>query len=154
MTVLSSFQLSFRAALSAALSTFVASSLGLPHPVYAAISSIVVIELKSSETRRLAFPRVAGTLLGGIFGASWSMWWGPGYWQIAAVIFLSMCATYLVRIPQAAKLAGYVSAIVFMNFGNDPWVYAVYRVVETLLGISASMALSCIPLLLPVWKDR
>lgn len=43
------------------------------------------------------------------------------------------------------KAAGYVCGIVLLNHGDQPWSYARYRMIETVLGIGAAMLVTLIP---------
>ena len=61
-----------------------------------------------------------------------------------------MLLTYVARVPAAAKLAGYVCGIVILAHGAHPWSYALYRVVETFLGIAMAVLVSVVPKLMRV----
>ena len=69
---------------------------------------------------------------------------------MALAVVGAMLISHLVGIPAAARLAGYVCAIVLLNFNDRPWTYAAYRSVETILGIATAVAVSIVPKLLKV----
>ncbi len=61
-----------------------------------------------------------------------------------------MLLSHLVLAREAAKLAGYVSGIVVLGHGDQPWSYALYRSIETLLGVAMAVLVSMVPKLLGV----
>jgi uncharacterized membrane protein YgaE (UPF0421/DUF939 family) len=141
-------QLSLRAAVAAIVAFGVAQLLQLPHPVYAMISAIIVTDLQAAETRKLALPRLIGTLIGSVFGAAMNSMLPPSLWTIGAGIMIAMFVAQLISLPATAKLAGYVYAITLLNHGKPPWSYAFFRMIETALGIGAAICVSFVPKLI------
>ena len=142
------FQLSLRAAVAASLALIAAQLLRLQHPLYAMISAVIVTDLVAAETSKLAFPRLAGTLVGSVVGAVFTTLLPSGVWITAFGIFVAMFASHLLYLRGAAKLAGYVCGIVLLDHGDSPWIYALFRMIETALGIGAAMCVSVVPKLL------
>ena len=145
----SSLQLSLRAAAAAGISIVVAQLLGLQYPLYAMISAVIVTDLEASQTRKLGLPRLIGTVLGGTLGAVICTLLYPGVLALSIGILLAMFLSSLMHQRDAAKVAGYVSAIVLLDHNADPWVYAFLRTLETLLGIGVALVVSFVPKLLP-----
>lgn len=153
-SLLPGFQLSLRAALAAGLALVFAQVLRLPFPIYAMISAVIVTDFEVSKTRRLGLPRLAGTILGATLGAALTPLLPDQAWAVGTGIFSAMFLSHLVRLPEAAKVSGYVCAIVLLDHSDHPWTYAFYRTLETVLGISAAILLSLVPKLIPTDKPN
>jgi uncharacterized membrane protein YgaE (UPF0421/DUF939 family) len=146
--VVPALQLSVRAALAAALALVAARLFSLPYPLYAMIAAVIVTDLDPAKTRKLGLPRMAGTVLGAVLGALLLLALPPGIASIAAGIFCAMFTCHLLGMKDAAKLAGYLCALVLLEHSDSPWSYAVYRVAETLIGVVMAIAVSLVPKLL------
>lgn len=94
-----------------------------------------------------------GTVIGGAVGAVLLPILPPGAVAIAVGVAVAMLASHLLRLPDAAKLAGYLCAIVLLEFRADPWSYAAVRLVETLLGIVVAVLVSLVPKLMPTGQS-
>lgn len=141
-------QLSLRAAVAAGLALAIAQSLRLQFPLYAMISAVVVTDLDPAQTRKLGLPRLAGTILGAALGALICVLLRPGAWEVGLGVLLAMLMSYLLGLRDAARVAGYVCGIVIFDYGNDPWTYALYRTIETMIGIMLAILVSLVPKLL------
>ena len=140
--------MSIRAAAAAAISVALARLLGLEFPLYAMIAAVIVTDLSPVETRKLGWRRVAGTIVGSLFGAALAAVLPHGALTIGLGIFLAMLVSHLLRLPQAARVAGYVCAIVLLEHTAQPWSYALWRFAETVLGIGVALVISLVPKLI------
>ena len=147
-SLIPSLQLSFRGAAAAAISFAIALALKLEFPIYAMIASVIVLDLSARETRKLAVRRIAGTLVGSVLGAVLAAALPHGVLTMGLGIFLAMFLTHAAGLKEAARVAGYLCAIVLLEHTADPWVYAAWRSIETLLGIAVALLVSLVPKLI------
>ena len=153
-TLLPSLGLSIRAALAAGLAVAIAQLLQFQYPLYAMISAIIVTDLSPLQTRQLGFQRLAGTLLGATVGAALTHFLPPGPWAIGLSILAAMFLSHLLHLQGAAKVTGYVCAIVVLDHAGHPWSYALYRLIDTILGIGVAVLVSFVPKLIPIDKPK
>jgi uncharacterized membrane protein YgaE (UPF0421/DUF939 family) len=141
-------QLAVRASLAAGISVAVAQLLSLPYPIYAMISAVLVTDLRAAETRKLALPRLAATVLGTVLGASINSLLPTSIWTVVFGVLGAMVLSDLLRLRNSAKVAGYICAIVLIDHGEQPWFYAAVRMIETVVGITVAVIVSLLPKLL------
>jgi len=128
----------------------IARLLHLQYPLYALLAAVIVLDLSPSKTLQLAVQRLLGTLLGAAVGAVLSYSLPSGPLAIGASVMIAMLLTYVVHLQAAAKLAGYVCGLIVLSHGDHAWSYAVYRVIETFLGIAMAVLVSLVPKLMQV----
>lgn len=141
-------QLSVRGAAAATISFAIALALKLEFPIYAIIAAVIVLDLSAAETRTLALRRIAGTVVGSVLGAVLSVLLPHGVLTMGLGIFLAMFLTHALGLTAAARIAGYVCAIVLLEYTANPWDYAMWRFVETILGIIVALLVSLVPKLI------
>ena len=147
---ITALQSSLRAAVAAGLAVAVAQFLELEYPLYALISAVLVLDLSPLKTRQLAVQRLLGSLIGAVIGAVLSYPLPTGPVAIGVGILTAMLACHGLRMPAAAKVAGYVCGVVVFAHSASPWSHAFYRVTETFLGIGMAVLVSFVPKLMGV----
>lgn len=147
--VISGVQLAVRAALAAGVSIGLARLLQLEYPIYALVAAVIVTDFSPLETRRLGLLRLIATVIGAVIGGALRSVLEPSAWAIGLGILLAM-AVCQGRLKGSAKVAGYISGIVMLDHGENVAVYAVYRFVETAIGIGVAWAISFVPRLIRI----
>ena len=147
-------QLATRAAAGALISVLLAQWLGLEFPLYAMIAAVIVTDLSPVRTRQLALPRLAGTVLGACVGALAVRWLGTGALAIALGVLIAMFVAQASGWAEAAKLAGYVCGLVVLEHSAEPWTYALYRFIETVIGIAVAVGISLVPKLVVLERAK
>jgi len=138
-------QVALRAAVGAAVSLAIARALNLETPIFALIAAVIVTDRHAAETRRLAIRRVISTAIGAICGVALAQVLGQTSWEAAIAIFIAMTLSIAVTQLSDPKIAAYLCALIIINFSDDPFHYAFFRFVETVLGILVAWAISLIP---------
>jgi len=141
-------QLSVRAAVGAGLSLALAQLLNLEYPIYAFIAAVIVTDLSPSQTSHFGLRRLVATVVGATCGAALSPVLPPESWAIGVGILIAMLACNLISLQEGAKVAGYICGIVLLAHHSEPWSYAFYRFVETILGVVAAVLISLVPKLI------
>ena len=146
-------QLSVRAALSAALGVALAQWMRLEVPINVMVSAVLVTDLSPEETRARGLPRLVGTVIGAGLGAVLCTLFGSGAERAGVGILVAMLLTFLLRLKDAAKVAGYVCGVVLLGYSTRPWEYAAHRLLETTIGVAMAVLVSFVPKLLG-WRER
>ena len=141
-----------RAGLAAGLAVAIARLLRLPYPLYALVGAVIVTDLSALQTRRLALRRLVGTVLGAISGAVFHPWLPSAASSLGLGILAAMFLSQVLGLD-TADIAGDLGRLaVMLEHSDDPRSYALYRAVETVLGIGLAVLVSLVPPLVP--SDR
>jgi uncharacterized membrane protein YgaE (UPF0421/DUF939 family) len=145
---LASVQLAVRASVSAAVAVAIAQCLGLNYPMYAMISAVIVSDPNAAQTRELASRRLTGTVIGAALGAAAAPWLPPGPLSILVMVCTTMLLCHPLRLNGAARISAYICGIILLEYRAEPWLYALDRLIETLIGIAVAYGVSLVPKLL------
>ncbi|MCI8554333.1 MAG: hydrolase [Clostridiales bacterium] len=122
-------------------------------PFYSAIAAVLCMQSNVPQSVRVALNRVIGTLIGGVFGALVLLLEQrliPREPPLYQYLLVSLCVipliyfTVLIRKPAAA----YITCVVFMSItvahgaDGNPYLFALNRCLDTLIGIGVSLGVN------------
>src|SRR5215204_3495463 len=140
-------QLATRSAVSATLAYSIAQALKLDYPIFALAAAVIATDLTPARSRELGFRRLVATAIGGLSGALAASMNLVGIWAVAPSILIASARAS----AQGARIAGYICGIiVLLDNGDSPWRYALFRTVETALGVLLAWGISYVPKLTAV----
>ena len=143
-------QLAVRAALAAGISLTIARKLNLEMPIFALIAAVIVTDRDPAETRKLAIRRVISTAIGAACGVALVQVIGQSSWEAIVAIFIAMMLSIAITQLGDPKIAAYLCALIVINYSENPLHYALYRFIETVLGIVVAWAISLVPKLVEI----
>ncbi len=122
-------------------------------PFYSAIAAVLCMQPYVSGSVKVALNRTVGTLIGGLFGMLVLLFEQacvPREQPVLQYLLVSVCIIPLIYITLLAKkpAASYITCVVFMSItvshGADvnPYLFAVNRMVDTLIGIFVSLGVN------------
>ena len=143
--VIPEIALALRAAFGSGLSVALAQACKLEYPIYALIAAVLVTDFSSAKTRELGLQRIVATVVGATCGAVLQHILQPSAWAIGVGILVAMLICHFSSMRGGAKVAGYICGIVMLAHGPKPWSYALFRLIETALGIAVAWLISLVP---------
>ena len=124
---------------------------GVTMSAEAAITAIICMQPFIRDSREYAFNRVAGTMIGTVWGLLFLLVIGafPAlganyvvlYALMAAGVLISLYSAVVIRQPDASSLAAIVFICIVIAFPDieDPFSQAVHRVIDVLVGTGAAV---------------
>lgn len=143
-------QLAARAALGAGISLAIARALNFDTPIFAMIATVIVTDRDPAETRKLAIRRVISTTIGAACGVALAHVLGQSSWEAIIAIFFAIMLSIAVTQLGDPKIAAYLCALIVINYSDNALHYALYRFIETVLGIVVAWAISLVPKLIEI----
>jgi uncharacterized membrane protein YccC len=138
-----------KTALAAALCWWLATRFGLHDGYWGAISAIIVLQSNFGSTITASRDRLLGTLIGALFGFSFSLF-GALPWNYLLAVAAAVTVCGLLGFRSSSRLAGVTITIVMLvpQTGSHRTV-AMDRVGEVVLGIIVALAVSTL-----IFPDR
>lgn len=127
-------------------------------PFYSAIAALLCMQPDISSSLRTGISRMEGTLIGGFAGMLLLFFerrFLPSDARLLQYLMVSAMIVPLIYITVLLKMtsASYITCVVFMSVtvshGADvsPWLFALNRILDTLIGIVVSLAVNAVPFL-------
>jgi uncharacterized membrane protein YccC len=141
--------LAAKTALAAGLCWWVSARFGLQDGYWGAISAIIVLQSNMGATISASRDRILGTLIGAVFGFSFSLF-GVLPWNYILAILAAVIVCGLLGLRSSARLAGVTITIIMLVHAAGPRRdLALMRVGEVMLGIVVALAVTTL-----VFPDR
>ena len=128
---------------------WLATRFGLHDGYWGAISAIIVLQSNFGSTITASRDRLLGTLIGALFGFSFSLF-GALPWNYLLAVAAAVAVCGLLGFRSSSRLAGVTITIVMLvpQTGSH-WTVALDRVGEVVLGIIVALAVSTL-----IFPDR
>jgi uncharacterized membrane protein YgaE (UPF0421/DUF939 family) len=143
-----------RAGIAAGVSLAIAMLLDLRPGIFAFIAAVIVTDLDPSQSRQLGLRRIAATVIGALCGASLIQLLHADPWSIGLGVMMTMLICQLLHVNDGARVAAFTCGIIMLIPGNGPWLNAIERFVETLLGVGVAWAISYVPKLIRIEEPK
>jgi uncharacterized membrane protein YccC len=138
-----------KTALAAALCWWLALRFGLHDGYWGSISAIIVLQSNVGSTVTASRDRILGTLIGSLFGFSFSLF-GTLPWNYILAVLTAVIVCGLLGLRSSSRLAGVTITIIMLVQKAGPrWSLAFDRVSEVMLGIVVALAVTTL-----VFPDR
>jgi len=137
---------SAKTALAAALCWWLALRFGLHDGYWGSISAIIVLQSNMGATVSASRDRFIGTLIGGLFGFSFSLF-GVLPWNYVFAVLAALIVCAVTGLRASSRLAAVtITIIMLVQKPGSRWGLAVDRVSEVLLGILVALVVTTLVL--------
>jgi|tagenome__1003787_1003787.scaffolds.fasta_scaffold19844522_1 uncharacterized membrane protein YgaE (UPF0421/DUF939 family) len=147
---LTGLQLAVRAGAGATLALIIAQLLKLDYPVFAFIAAVTVTDLRPAQTRDLGLLRMMATFVGAVLGAALSPLLPAEAWSVGVSVLIAISVAEVLGAREAGRVAGYICGLIVLDQSIEPWHYATFRFIETVLGVTVAWLISYVPKLIRV----
>jgi hypothetical protein len=135
-----------KTALAAALCWWLALRFGLHDGYWGSISSVIVLQSNVGSTVNASRDRILGTLIGAVFGFSFSLF-GELPWNYILAVLTAVLVCGLLGLRSSSRLAAVTITIIMLVQKTGPrWSLALDRVGEVVLGIVVALAVTTLVL--------
>jgi uncharacterized membrane protein YgaE (UPF0421/DUF939 family) len=129
---------------------YLANFFKLPDALWAAITTLIVMQSTHGDTLTISGQRFVGTALGAAAGALLAAYFGPSVMGFGMGVFVIGIVCAALRLGRAASaLAGVTLAlVVLVERTEPPWKLAAHRFIEVSLGIVVALIVTVL------WPQR
>ncbi|CAM3513892.1 aromatic acid exporter family protein [Saccharibacillus sp. WB 17] len=143
-----------KTAVAVLLSILISFALDLEYPFYAAIATVIAMESSIASSYTAGKNRTMGTLVGAAFGGLFAFIEPHNAYLSAFGIVCVIAVCNLLKWNKSVSIACIVFLAIMLNLriGEPPFLYALHRVLDTLLGIGVAVLVNYF--LIPPKHDR
>jgi uncharacterized membrane protein YgaE (UPF0421/DUF939 family) len=110
-----------------------------PHPVFAAIAALLVVQPSINQSISRGIERSIGVILGVIVASLVGVFFGETTWIVLGVIVVCILLGWALRLGPASATQIPISAMLMLSIGANTPGYALDRIIETVIGAAVAM---------------
>jgi uncharacterized membrane protein YgaE (UPF0421/DUF939 family) len=132
-----------KTALSVFLCVVIFQMFNMGSPFYAAIAAIISMQSSVVDSFKTGKNRMLGTFLGALIGLIFALIGPSNPLLIGLGIMIIISISNWLGWNKSISIAGVVFIAIMVNLnGKSPWTYSLYRIVDTLVGISIAVMIN------------
>ncbi len=153
MRLMASLRASTRSPLLQVLKTSVAAivawvicalALGQPLPIFAAIAALLVVQPSVNQSLAKGVERSVGVIFGVLLAYTASVVLGHSSVVVLGIIVVSLLIAWALRLSPGSANQIPISAMLVIAIGATTPDYAIYRIIETVIGAGVGLAINAI----------
>ena len=125
--------------LAVCISLYLSSFLHLKSPIFAGIAAIIAMQSSVSESFIIGKHRIVGTIIGAFIGLLFSYLLPQNYIFLSIGVILVIHIHNILDWKKSLSLSSIVFLAIALNRDNNRIYYALYRLIDTFLGIVVAM---------------
>jgi len=119
-------------------------ALGQPIPTFAAIAALLVVQPSVNQSLAKGLERSLGVILGVILAYGAGVLFGESSWIVLAIITVSLLLAWVLRLSPGSATQIPISAMLVLAVGATTPNYAVYRIIETIIGAAVGLIINAL----------
>ncbi len=113
-------------------------------PIFAAIAALLVVQPSVNQSLGKAVERCAGVLLGVVLAFVLGVLFGHGEEVVLGAIVVSVLLGWALRLTPGSAVQIPISAMLVLALGGETEGYALYRILETLIGAGMGLLVNAV----------
>ncbi|WP_051534110.1 FUSC family protein [Desulfitibacter alkalitolerans] len=134
----------WKTGIAVALCIFLVQSLNLGPPLLAIVAAILTIQPSITKSIAQGGNRVAATIIGGIIGFIIVNYFGAHPITVGLAVILAITISIRLKLQEGIVIAAITVAAVMVDVTGDPKLFALHRLIETLVGIGVGVGVNLV----------
>ncbi|MBS3970926.1 MAG: FUSC family protein [Clostridia bacterium] len=126
------------------LCIFLVHSLNLGSPLLAIVATILTIQPSITKSIAQGGNRVVATIIGGLIGFIIVSYLGDHPITVGLAVILAIAISTRLKLQEGIVIAAITVAAVMVDVTGDPKLYALHRLIETLVGIGVGVGVNLV----------
>jgi len=134
----------WKTGIAVSLCIFLVYSLNLVSPILAIVAAILTIQPSITKSIAQGSNRAIATIIGGIIGFVVVSYFGAHPITVGLAAILAIAISTKFKLQDGIAIAAVTAAAVMVDVVGDPMIFALYRLLETFIGIGVGVAVNLV----------